>query len=147
MWQHAAIYVGREHVCEAVWPRIRFHPIYDRVESHCIRVRRMQGLTETQRHEVAISALTSLGAYYGWPELARVLLERGRMWRHRKSVQQRTFSRICSQLCATAYASAVGKVIATSSGMKRATTPADLSLTAQLVDVPLVWRRIADTTQ
>ncbi len=142
MWQHAAIYIGNEHLCEAVWPRIRVHPLFDAVQGRYICVRRMAQLSSEQRFGIAISCLTKLGGQYGWPELLRILVERGRMWRSRSTVNRRPISLICSQHCAAAYASVTGTVLSIHAGLERATTPADLALTTQLIDIPVCWRRI-----
>ncbi len=142
MWQHAAIYVGNEHMCEAVFPKLRFHPIYGDVTKRYIRVRRMPDLTREHRYEIAIIGLTKLGSWYGWPELMQVLKLRGRMWVGQKSVNQRLFKRICSQHVTASYGKAIGAVLSKNAGFDRATTPADLSLTTDLQDVAVHWQQI-----
>lgn len=141
-WQHAAIYVGQQNLCEAVWPRIRFHPIFDRIGSQMIRVRRFrEDISPDQRYELAINAMSHIGMFYGWAELPRLLLRRGQGWLRPGSLRTRPVSLICSVLCANAYMTTLSRVI-TSHSAQVATTPADLSLTDQLVDVPVCWRRL-----
>lgn len=140
-WQHAAIYVGQERICEAVTPRVRFQPLHDRVGTHLIRVRRLPGLNTDRRYAVAINALAHLGERYGYGEIFRLLRYGHLFWKKPVTVRAAPFRTICSQLCANAYALGIDVVLA-ANGTQFAATLADISLTSQLSDVPVHWRAI-----
>jgi len=141
-WEHAALYLGHDQVCEAVWPKVRVVSLGEIILGKRLLVRRRDGLSDDQRFAIAIHGAAKTGSWYGWPDILRLGLARASMWRLRGEVPQRIATRICSQHCADAYAASIGVVLATAAGLQRATTPADLAMTAQLQDVSLCWRSL-----
>jgi hypothetical protein len=142
-WHHAAIYVGHDHICEAVPTGIRYGPVHRYVGTHLIRVRRDASLTAVQRYELALRSVVRLKEMYSVLHMPRLALDAAMgFWRsnHRPT---RAPSVICSQIYADAYMATTLRVLGPRGDFASGRlVPADLSMTAMLSDVPAAWLRI-----
>lgn len=141
-WTHAAVYVGDHALCEArPFRGVGYSNFYSYIGGHYIRARRDPSLTTDQRYRLAIEALTRLRRSYSILRIA---------WLARQSfvgywspvapvvVAQRL---VCSQLYADAYLAVTKTLVANT--QTAIFTPAHLSATARLQDIPLGWVDIA----
>lgn len=140
-WTHAAIYVGEAMVCEATFKGRGVHigELYKYAGSDLLRARRDLKMTERQRCEVAVNALTRIGGDYDIGVI-RYLYRRlaaGLQVVHDKRPRRDTY--ICSQLYADSYTFVTGRVL---DRRRPIVTPAALSATTELEDVPVRWRAI-----
>lgn len=143
-WHHAAVYLGIEgNICEADIDGVRYASI-DRYStgSHYIRVRRPPGLSEDQRWQIAVKSLIELKKGYSFWYLWEIFkLSRFRIGQIPVTrLKQPESSKICSQLYADAFAKVTLELL--SSGKNGEVTPASLSRTEKLDDVPIEWVRI-----
>jgi hypothetical protein len=97
-------------------------------------------LSDEMRYRIAIAALIEMRQPYPISEIAALaghcikgLWNRGGLRRHPPQL-------VCSQLYDDAYRKVTG--LGLKADNRRATTPADLSLTTELVDVPVYWREL-----
>lgn len=139
-WHHAAIYAGNANICEAVVLRgVRQTPLYDYIGTHRLRIRRAAALPLKARTDILINAMGHIGEGYSLP--AALMLG----WRAMQPWSQLSFAEklylhngmICSQLFANAYTYTTLLVLD-----PEAVTPATLSHTTALVDVPTAWRAV-----
>ena len=134
-WHHAAVYVGHDHICEAVlWGGVRYEPIYSYVGSHLIRVRRDEKLSESQRYEIAIRSLANLKKYYSIRLLPLLAFYAVAGFWKRKALPRDTPTVICSEMFAVAYSSTAERRVA-----QPPVVPADLSMTDVLNDQKTDW--------
>jgi hypothetical protein len=141
---HAAVYLGIEgKICEADIDGVRYASI-DRYSTGChyIRVRRPLGLSEDQRWQIAVKSLIELKKGYSfwhlWELFKLSRFKIGRIPTTRLKPPEST--KICSQLYADAFAKVTLELL--SSGDNGEVTPASLSRTQKLEDVPIEWVRI-----
>lgn len=140
-WTHAALYLGQNRIIEAIpFGGAKLSNIFAEVASHRMRVRRMPGLDESARFQIALEAATQLGAGYNWLGLVPLSrrLKNPRNWK----VPSYSKSKYCSQLCENAYLfgsnkSLVGKYIGED------LSPAHISASTALEDIEVIWKRIA----
>jgi len=142
-WQHAAVYLGDGYLCEAGTSGVRYVPVFDYVGEHLIRVRRDFTLSAAERWRLAIQAVVRLGEPYNFREILSIYRSsfsaswtdaiRAQFHRKRRSV-------ICSQLYSDAFSAVTGRLLPVNS--PASVTPAALSLTSGLQDVPLHWKQI-----
>jgi len=143
LWLHAAAYMGDGYLCEAGTSGVRYVPVSNYVGEHMIRLRRDPSLTDPERWRLAIQAVVRLGEPYDFLEILSVFKHslstswtaafRSQFSRNRRSV-------ICSQLYADAFMTVTGRLLSTNA--HAAITPATLSLSTRLQDVPLHWKQI-----
>jgi hypothetical protein len=137
-WHHAAIYVGRDSVCESTFSGVHFNTMLDRIGTHRLRVRRYPNLGDRERFDIAVQAMSNMRRHYGFKELIALLY--GSFEFGARRLASRDFRLICSQVCADAYG--VAGIAVQPDLHRRATMPADLSLTRLFQDVSLTWRPI-----
>lgn len=140
-YTHAAVYLGYDGLlCEAVWPRAQFSSIDEKIEDNCIRIRRVLSLTEQQRKELAEAAASLRNVRYGWKTLVELRFTKDTLKRRLPDVEDESEQRslICSTLCSHAL-KRVGVCVLPPD--QRITVPAYLSLTGELSDVAVEWRR------
>ncbi|PSF36163.1 hypothetical protein C7H19_14295 [Aphanothece hegewaldii CCALA 016] len=142
-WHHAAIYVGDAHICEADLPGVECRIIERYLTgSHLIRVRRDMSLSIEQRWRIAIRSLTRLRQRYAFEyllDLGKLALSGfGQLSPDQTRLPEK--AKICSQLYADAYSPITGKVLQNLRSGE--ITPAFLSFTNQLTDVPVEWLKI-----
>lgn len=138
-WTHAAIYLQRGQICEAVRGGVRCTSLLEYVPTHRIRARRDPTLTAEEPFLIALEAMTRLNERYSTGQLGRIAkrLLAG-LWRPEPAeVEHPT---ICSQVYADSFAATTERFVIP--GRTRDITPADLSATPTLVDVRLGWLRI-----
>ena len=140
-WHHAAVYVGEGFICEAnMIGGVRRRPLHAYVGEHWIRVRRDSNLNELDGYKLAIRAMTRLGQRYDFGAILRLIGQFiGGFWKP-ATLALNSKGAICSRLYELAYWAAAGRILYNTDG--RPIIPADLSLTDQLVDVAVNWRRI-----
>jgi hypothetical protein len=138
-WQHAAIYMGNEFVAEATTRGVKYTPIDHYVGKYRLRLRRNMALTNDQRWLVAIEAGVRMRTAYRFSDIVTIYLQSFPGWsrRIRPSVLVQANTVICSQLCLEAHAKVTRRLIVSYSGSP--TTPAALSQSDLLADVPLHW--------
>lgn len=142
-WHHAAVYVGHDHVCEAVPTGVRYGPIYRYVGNHLIRVCRDHGLTQVQRYEIALRSAVRVKERYSWWHMPGIAWDATRGFWLRGSRPTRAPSVICSQVFAEAYAAATGRLLGPSGAFAAGQlTPADLSGSPALSDLRTTWLSI-----
>lgn len=136
-WHHAAVYVGHNHLCEAVLSGVRYGPIYPYVGTHLIRVRRDETLSDRLRYELAIRSLARLKQDYSVRRLPLLAFYGVAGFWKRTTLPPDTPTVICSQVFADAYMLTTRRLVA-----RTATSPivpADLSMTEVLSDVATSW--------
>lgn len=138
-WHHAAVYVGHNHLCEAVLSGVRYGPIYPYVGAHLIRVRRDESLSEISRYELAIRSLARLKEGYAVNLLPMLAFYGLAGFWNRKTLPPDTPTVVCSQLFAQAYAGTTMRYVADPAAIP--VVPADLSMTEVLSDVATGWLR------
>lgn len=140
-WHHVAVYVGDGFLCEArVLGGIQYRPLDDYVGKYWIRVRRDNGMSDSEGFRLAIRAMTRLRKSYGFIEIAKL------SWRAIKGFS--TWSPlalgpkgvICSHLYNMAYMAVTKRLLWDTDD--RPILPAELSATSVLSDVSVFWRRI-----
>ena len=144
MWHHAAVYLGHcDDICEADLFGVCTNSL-DRYAcgKHLIRVRRGRDLDADTRWRIAIRALTRLRQSYSYS----TILDTGYLaiskFKNQGAIKRTANSGlICSQLYSDAYQTATRTMLANRKCSE--VTPAFLSSTRTLQDVPLSWRPIA----
>lgn len=142
-WQHAAVYMGDGYICEASTNGIRYVSVFTYVGEHLLRVRRDFSLTNNERWRLAIQAVVRLGEPYDFRKI--LLIYRSSFstsWTAavRAQFYKRKRAAICSQLYADAFSAITGKLLF--NDVNGSITPATLSFSPLLKDVPLHWKRI-----
>ncbi|RSZ59826.1 hypothetical protein HF313_13925 [Massilia atriviolacea] len=152
VWQHAALYIGKGVICEANRNGVRRDMLSKYVGDHHLRFRRNPHLTVPERYELAIHALASQGISYDFREIIRLWKAArfgfGNSTKANVQLLGKQYPKratICSQLYADCHVSVTKTVIGNLDGGE--TTPACLSMTALLVDVPVTWLEIPDLPQ
>lgn len=143
-WEHAAVYIGSESICEANRNGVNIKPIFDYMCSHLIRIRRNPNLTSDQRWSLAVHAVRMKNFRYGFMSIVELYFKSRKGFWHNEDtpIQFPKSSVYCSQL----YANAHGKICVTALGNNKSgeVTPASLSLDTTLVDVDTItWVKIA----
>jgi hypothetical protein len=147
-WSHVAVYLGDGRtLCESNFALIGKSGVstvrLDKyVGHHLIRVRRAPKITDEQRWKIALYSLTSLGEDYNLMAVVKFFFKAytgGIEKIHRRNLYPRK-ARFCSQLFADAYGRSTGKLI--SNLTSDIITPAGLSMTMDLEDVPIRWAKI-----
>jgi hypothetical protein len=143
-WHHAAVYLGHsDDICEADLAGVCTNSL-DRYAcgKHLIRVRRGRDLDENTRWRIAIRALTRLRQSYSYSTILDTgYLAIKRFKQHGPIKRTSNSGLICSQLYSDAYQTATRTMLANRKCNE--VTPAFLSSTKSLDDVPLTWRPLA----
>ncbi len=146
-WEHAALYIGHGVLCEATRKGVRRDMLSKYVGGHNLRFRRNLNLTVEERYELAIQAVASQGFSYNFLEIFRLWNSarkgfgnstKGNMQLLGKQYPKR--ATICSQLYADCHVRVTKIVISNLDGGE--TTPACLSMSNMLVDIPVNWLNI-----
>lgn len=140
-WHHAAVYLGHsDDICEADLAGVCTNSL-DRYAcgKHLIRVRRGRDLDDNTRWRIAIRALTRLRQSYSYSTILDTgYLAIKRFKQHGPIKRSVNSGLICSQLYSDAYQTATRLMLANRKCNE--VTPAFLSSTKSLEDVPLTWR-------
>lgn len=143
-WHHAAVYLGSNgEICEADIGGV-IHSSINRYSTGChlIRVRRDPDINNDERWQIAIRSLTKLKQGYAYGHLIHIFFL-ARAGFHKLNVrfnEPPKRAKICSQLYKDAYTPITGKML--ENPQSGEITPAFLSLTNQLKDVIVSWKRI-----
>ena len=140
-WTHAAIFLYSDFVVEAVPGRVRTRSFFEDVPGSVLRVRRRPDLCDEDRYKIALSALRSLGARYS---LAIALAAGWKALFHRWSRVESVSSRraiVCSRVYFDAHVEITNQVF-DDCNMTDLVTPAHLSATKDLEDVPIGWLKV-----
>jgi hypothetical protein len=145
-WTHATIYTGNGRVVEATRSGVHPTAMYKYLTGgHLLLFRRSPDLTLEQGYQVAIRALEKCGRRYD--NYSAVLLGLHAaffgLWQTPPWQPPRSTC-ICSMLFADAFSWVTGKTIENRESGE--VTPAFLSQTQSLVDVPVTWHRIVPAT-
>ncbi|WP_148296201.1 hypothetical protein [Methylophilus sp. OH31] len=144
-WEHAAIYIGSESVCESERSGVQINSIYKYIGPYSLRIKRNNNLTPDQRWNLVVYALIQKNYSYGFLSVFRLLMKSIRgYWIHQGSpINSPLPSRsvYCSQLFADAHVKACGVPLGNLTSGEA--TPASLSLDTKLVDVNISWLRIS----
>ena len=142
-WEHAAVYVMDDTICEATRSGVRIGSIYSYLGTHRIRVRRNPKLTVDERWSLVVNALKSGNYAYGYSSVIGLAIKswfgfwtksRGR----RMSYPKRAV--YCSELYVDAHVKSCGILLGNLEGGE--STPASLSKDSKLQDVSIAWTRI-----
>lgn len=144
-WSHAAVYTGDEFtVCDSRIEKnifnsgVKVRNIFPYIGNHLIRVRR-PNLERDDQWRMVVNAMADIGARYSFLSAFKIFLQ------GLKAKENTSSSRICSQLYAEAYLKTTAVMIA-NYRQRNAITPASLSSSLKLTDVPVTWSRI-DSSQ
>jgi uncharacterized protein YycO len=135
-WHHAAVCGGGFEICEATVSGVKAYEYWDYMnDGFDVRIRRLRNASPEQRARVAYYAATNCNTGYGFlnlPALAS-FLSNGNPWGRRLFASSGV---VCSQLYFEACMRA-GFLLAPISSDQ--VCPAHLSISPQLMDVPLSW--------
>ncbi len=139
-WYHAAVYLGFDfRICEATRKGVATASLLDYAATHLVRVRRDPRLDAETGWKIGVLAACQIGTPYSFrsiAELSRRALKG--YWQPREHSAHVGQGLICSQLYSDCYAAASGRTLW--NHIAKEVTPAYLSATDQLSDVPLNWR-------
>jgi hypothetical protein len=141
-WHHAAVYVGAKiGICEANLDGVAATAIYPYVGGHLLRARRDPHISRDQGWEVAAHSLLRLHAKYSKGMILKLAKKAFRgYWQHVADSEEARGSVICSKLYSDAYSAVTGKTLW--NAVNQEVTPAFLSQTPLLSDIPLKWLKI-----
>ena len=143
-WQHAAVYLGENGLCEAAGSGVRVSSlITEYVGSHLLRVRRPD-LDVHERYRLCMKSLTRTPEPYDWLGAFVLLLQSvSGFWRQgpRSVLPPHSGPVICSELYAWSYLQVASRLLV-KPDPGRPLTPADLSMSTELEYVPVCWRQI-----
>jgi hypothetical protein len=142
-WDHAAVYINSDTICEATRSGVRVASIFSYLGTHKIRVRRNLSLSPEERWGLVVNAIKQGDYAYGYTSIL------GLIWKASFGYWTKSRSRrldypkravYCSELYADAHVKACGVVLGNVDGGEA--TPASLSLDSTLSDVEIKWVRI-----
>jgi hypothetical protein len=141
-WHHAAMYLGDHNICEATVSGVKYGTIYKYIDTHLIRIRTGEKLSDDQRWRIALQSMTRLRKSYSFMTLVSIWLQAFRgFYTLPQSFGLTTGSSIiCSKLYADAYSWITKETLDNVAGA--VPTPASLSLSPQLTDVDARWLTI-----
>ena len=144
-WHHAAVYLGDGiSICEATARGVRDTSIYGYLGGYLLRVRRGINLTSDQQWLIAMQSLTRLGSPYGFRSILSLAWQSWQGYWQPGNRLPLLGARavICSQLFSDSYSMVTGRLLV--QGPSGTVTPAALSFTSQLADVPTTWLQISE---
>ncbi len=139
-WHHAAVYIDGYLICEAQLSGVKTDYLYQYIPTHLIRIRRDVSLLPDDRWKIVVNALRKLREPYGFRSIVALYWQsKIGFWR---PILRFGYTRgvICSQLYAEAYSLVTHRLLVP--GTLGRPTPADLSLTPVLTDIPIDWIKL-----
>jgi hypothetical protein len=142
-WTHAAVFIGDDQLVEALpLQGVVQHSIYSYIPSEIIRVRRRPGLSDAQRHRIAIHAMTSLRTRYSVFSAVKLGMDLSRGLWNSNALRTNRYIVICSQLYFDSILEIL-KIRLDGCPTEAPTTPAHLGATADLTDVSVDWLQVS----
>lgn len=144
-WTHAAVYLGvRDCIVEAV-PRdgVRFASLWDRATDHLLRFRRpvAAAAEPVVGWQISVNAALLVGTSYSFSEILQIFgRARQGWWKTHATTPRLKDALICSVVYGDAFSAATGLTLR-NEGAKE-TSPAFLSHTKLLIDIPISWRSV-----
>ena len=141
-WTHATVYTGNGYIVEVTITGVRWSSIYKYCTgNHLMLFRRSPDLSLEQGYQVAIRSLHHLRRKYDVGAAALIGFHTAAFGLWRNSLWRPALSTsICSMLYAEAFSWVTGKTMENRESGE--ITPAYLSQTQSLIDVPVGWREI-----
>jgi hypothetical protein len=150
-WTHVAVYLGNQFlICEATRKGVKLGSLLHTVLDSVVRVRRGFNdgafLDRESGWRTALFSVARLTEPYDYShagEIGRLAMMTGLSEYRRKSPKnpERPDSTICSELFQDAYCRATGRLV--QNQLSREVTPALLSASDMLEDVPCRWRKLS----
>lgn len=144
MWEHAAVYIMSDIICEATRAGVRVSSLYEYMGSHKIRVRRNEKLTDNERWALVVHALKQQNYAYGFLSVfGLVVKSKIGFWKPtgQKGSKYPKRAVYCSELYADAHVTACNTALG--NVVSAEYTPASLSVDAHLTDVAVNWVKIS----
>lgn len=139
LWVHAALYLGRDLVVEAVAPKVAVNTFSSHAAKRCVRIRRMPNISRAKAYDACIEAVRRIGDSYDTEAIKNLSIHFLTEKKIAPDLIKAAY--ICSELIQHAFLYGASAVIV-NVGNIRTPTPADLSASPYLRDVPLQWRPI-----
>jgi hypothetical protein len=138
-WTHAAVFLYEDHIVEAVpFAGVVTRSLYLGIPESVLLVRRYPGLSPDQKYKIALSALRSLGSRYDGMKVLRAGLGARLGGWQRPWFQSERRITICSKVYHDAHVE-IHRQMLEGCALNDLITPAHLSATTSLQDVPVPW--------
>lgn len=139
LWVHAGLYLGRDLMVEAVARKVAVNAFSSHAAKRCVRIRRRRNISKAKAYDACIEAVRRVGDSYDTEVIKNLIIHFLTGKKIAPDLIKAAY--ICSELIQHAFLYGAGDVIV-NVGNIRTPTPADLSASPHLIDVPLQWRPI-----
>ncbi len=141
-WHHAAVYVGaRIGICEANLHGVAASAMYPYIGGYLLRARRDPHISREEGWEVAAHSLIRIHTKYSKSTILKLVKKAfGGYWKRVADSEDTRRAVICSRLYSDAYSAVTGRVLW--NAVSQEVTPAFLSQTPLLSDIPMKWLKI-----
>ncbi len=140
-WTHAAVFLYDDQIAEAVpFSGVRTRSLYADIPNRILRVRRRRDLALEDRYKIALRALSMLGSRYSF-EAALSIGWRSLGFLDRVGAPKFGPIVICSKVFHDAHVE-ITRTLLQGCSIDAPITPAHLSATSSLEDIPLPWLKL-----